>query len=157
MLLLWLQGKVNHHSGHFVCTFAFMEAAAMHKAPFLDEHMQAPARCSLNPSGPFTQGCCRIHEEDLHSSKVEAFFGSWRYFRCMSKASFVSNVWLVTGDLNFPFTLIPTFSRVPSPDLAASEISIVVSSGMVHFNGAQGRSKRDCRNTTPGLDCSPQK
>merc|ERR1719229_1874977 len=64
-----------------------------------------------------------------HSSYAGAFFGSWRYFKWRSRASFVSNHWLVTGDLNFPFILMPTFSIVPSPDFAPSLISIV--SGIV--------------------------
>merc|ERR1719382_1312502 len=62
-----------------------------------------------------------------HSSKVEAFFGSCRYFKWRSKASCVSKDWFVTGDLNFPLTLMPTFSRDPSPDFAASLISILLS------------------------------
>merc|ERR1740129_1707791 len=100
--------------------------------------MKAPARCSLYNSRPLTQGCCRIPEEDLHSSRFEDFFGSWRYFKCNSRASFVSNNWLLTGDLNFPPTLMPTFAIVPSPDLAASLISIF-SSGMVLQHDAWAR------------------
>merc|ERR1740121_1680934 len=65
-----------------------------------------------NVSGALTHGCCFRREEDLHSSTTEAFFGSWRYFRCRSRASCVSKHWLLTGDLNFPPTLTP--QRFPS-------------------------------------------
>ena len=47
----------------------------------------------------------------------------------------MSNNWLLTGDLNFPFTLMPTFLRVPSPDFAASLISIFPSLLMFHYSG----------------------
>merc|ERR1719499_2852206 len=97
----------------------------MHRTPFQDEHTQPLG-------GTLIQGCCRIHEDDVHSSKFDAFFGSWRYFRWRSRASCVSNNWLLTGDLNFPLTLMPTFLRVPSPDFAASLISIFSPSGMLH-------------------------
>ena len=60
----------------------------------------------------------------------------------------MSNNWLLTGDLNFPFTLMPTFLRVPSPDFAASLISIFPSLLMFHYSG------RDSSNTiaSPRLD-----
>ena len=46
----------------------------------------------------------------------------------------MSNSWLLTGDLNFPFTLMPTLARVPSPDFAASLISIFASLLMFHYS-----------------------
>merc|ERR1719443_2735525 len=81
---------------------------------------------------PLLGGC--ILRGDLHSSTADASFGSWRYFRWSSRASFVSKHWLLTGDLNLPPTLMPTFSIVPSPGFAASVISILPSLDMVCCN-----------------------
>merc|ERR1719443_1482801 len=90
---------------------------------------------------PLLGGC--ILRDDLHSSTAEAFFGSCKYFRWSSRASFVSKHWLLTGDLNFPPTLMPTFAIVPSPGFAASVISIFSPSGMFHYDGTKERSERN--------------
>merc|ERR1719220_3393575 len=66
-----------------------------------------PACIKTHPSG--TQGSPKTTMVFTHSSTAVAFFGSCRYFRWSSRASFVSNNWLLTGDLNFPVVLIPTF------------------------------------------------
>jgi hypothetical protein len=50
---------------------------------------------------------------------------------------------------------MPTLAIVPSPDFAAALISIV--SGMLHYNGACGRSKYSCCTTTLGLNSFNQK
>merc|ERR1719232_69381 len=110
----------------------------------VQKHFEAAAikganRCSLRAQiSPLGHSRIQTQKEDdgVHSSTAVAFFGSCRYFRWSSRASFVSNNWLLTGDLNFPVVLIPTFARVPSPDFAASLISICPS-GM-----SRGCSKR---------------
>merc|ERR1719150_2859986 len=54
--------------------------------------------------------------------------GSWMNFQCNCFAFSESNFCLQSGHWNCPLILMPTFTVVPSPDLAASLISIV--SGM---------------------------
>merc|ERR1719460_2908109 len=51
--------------------------------------------------------------------------GSWINFQCKDLAFSESNFWRQSGHWKPPVILTPTFSTLPSPDFAASEISMV--------------------------------
>merc|ERR1712127_430544 len=52
-------------------------------------------------------------------------FGSWMNFQCNCLAFSLSNFWRQSGHWKLPPVRMPTFITVPSPDFAASEITIV--------------------------------
>ena len=116
-------------------------ARARYACPLVTRHCLSQSWCQKHPKATSETSCPLKGGQmsrDLNGLKKKPClasaqsswcrFGSWMNFQCNCLALSESNFWRHSPHWKLALTLIPTFWVVPSPDFAASLISIV--SGM---------------------------